>query len=79
MEFEQVCRQLEDSRTEVMELQATIKKLKDDLGINLQEKALLQDYRWPNVRAVPTLARTRPCRAMAKHNTTVLACLPCRA
>jgi chromosome segregation ATPase len=34
---------LEDSRTEVMELQATIKKLKDDLGINLQEKALLQD------------------------------------
>jgi hypothetical protein len=37
-------------------------------------------YRWPNVRAaVPTLARTRPCRATVKHDTTVLACLPCRA
>jgi hypothetical protein len=36
-------------------------------------------YRWPNVRAVPTLARTRSCRATAKHDTTVLACLPCRA
>jgi hypothetical protein len=36
-------------------------------------------YRWPNVCVVPTLARTRTCRATAKHDTTVLACLPCRA
>jgi glycine/D-amino acid oxidase-like deaminating enzyme len=36
-------------------------------------------YRWPNVRAVPTLARTRPCRATTKHDITVLVCLPCRA
>ena len=43
MEFEQVRKQLEDSRTEVRELQATIKNLKDDLGKTLQEKALLQD------------------------------------